>query len=381
MNQSPTPNSLLPASSPADARTGVLPAQQIQALIRAKDIQAIEDIAADQVQPASLDLRLGKTAYRVRASFLPGPNGNVMDKLRQLDAYEIDLSQGAVLEKGCVYVIPLQESLDLKADITATANPKSSTGRLDIFTRLITDKASAFDRIERGYKGPLYLEVAPQTFSVIARPGVKLNQIRFKRGNPLPVSQTELREKFANKELIEGGSQQADFRGGRIDFSIDLIGAQRNGLIGYRARKHADRIDLEKIGHYDPLDFWEPIHGRPNHPLVLDPADFYILVTQETVKIPPDYAAEMLPYDTSVGEFRVHYAGFFDPGFGWGESPAKAVLEVRSHDVPFLLEHGQVVGRLQYEYMASRPDRLYGQGGISNYQGQDLALGKQFRRT
>ncbi len=380
MNETVTPTSLLPGDTAPESRTGVLPAQQIHALIRARDIQAIEEITADQVQPASLDLRLGKTAYRVRASFLPGRDGRVLDKLRDLDAYEIDLSGGAVLEKGCVYVIPLQESLKLKADISAAANPKSSTGRLDIFTRLITDNATAFDKIEQGYKGPLYLEVAPQTFSVIARPGVKLNQIRFKRGNPLPVSQSELRGKFANNELIEGGNLPGDFRGGRIDFSIDLIGAQRDGLIGYRARKHADRIDLEKIGHYEPLDFWEPIHGRANRPLVLDPNDFYILVTQETVKIPPDYAAEMLPYDTSVGEFRVHYAGFFDPGFGWGDTPAKAVLEVRSHDVPFLLEHGQVVGRLQYEYMASRPERLYGQGGGSNYQGQDLALGKQFRR-
>ena len=372
---------LFPDQSKSGSRQGVLPFQQINAMIREQEIWSTQEIRADQVQPASLDLRLGTVAYRVRASFLPGPNTTVMEKIAQLDAYPIDITAGAVLEKGCVYVIPLLESLKFKSGVTGFANPKSSTGRLDILTRLITDKSSAFDKIERGYCGPLYVEVAPRTFSVVVKTGTRLNQARFRRGSSL-IAASELERLLKEGQLLVEESSQPDLRDRKmIGVTIDLHGSDRGGLIGYRAKKFTDRIDLAKVGQYDPAEFWEPIHYQPRSPLILDPNDFYILVTREAVQIPPDYAAEMVAYDTSVGEFRVHYAGFFDPGFGWGSGAAsRAVLEVRSHEVPFMLDDGQTVGWLQYEKMADRPDRLYGGTNIqSNYQGQGLALAKQFR--
>jgi dCTP deaminase len=366
--------------------TGILPYQALHQMVRAGAIKgAPHPIEPDQIQPASLDLRLGRTAYRVRASFLPGPQATVMDKIGQLDGYPIDLGapDGAVLETGCVYVVPLQETLRLPGDIHGVANPKSSTGRLDILTRLIADRSNAFDEIERGYDGPLYLEIAPQTFSVVVRQGTRLNQARFQRlGATLATSPR--RELLARGQLVrlpDGAPDEADIKDGLVPVTIDLRGDGPGSLIGYRARKHTDRIDLEKVGHYDPADFWEPIVCHREPAIVLDPDAFYILVTREEVGVPPDYAAEMVPYYTRSGEYRVHYAGFFDPGFGWDGAArgSKAVLEVRSHDVPFMLEHGQTVGWLRYDRMAARPDRLYGATLKSNYQNQGLALAKQFR--
>ena len=376
--------------------TGILPYQTLVQMVRARDIKGFpQAVEPEQIQPASIDLRLGRTAYRVRASFLPGPQATVMDKIRQLEGYPIDLgaADGAVLETGCVYVVPLQESLTLPSDIHGVANPKSSTGRLDILTRLITDHGNAFDEIGRGYDGPLYLEIAPQTFSVVVRQGTRLNQARFQRlGAALATS--PLRELYARGQLVNmpagaqpretaqaDALQDSDIKDGLVPVTIDLQGAGPGSLIGYRARKHADRIDLEKLGHYDPADFWEPITCHREPAIVLDPDAFYILVTREEVGVPPDYAAEMVPYYTRSGEYRVHYAGFFDPGFGWDgvARGSKAVLEVRSHDVPFMLEHGQTVGWLRYDRMAARPDRLYGATIKSSYQNQGLALAKQFR--
>lgn len=374
--------SLFPQPSKSGHRqgTGVLPFQQINTMIREQEIWSTDEIRPDQVQPASLDLRLGKVAHRVRASFLPGPGATVMEKIEQLDAYPIDLTVGAVLEKGCVYVIPLLESVKFKSGVTGFANPKSSTGRLDILTRLITDKSSAFDKIGRGYSGPLYVEVAPRTFSVVVKTGTRLNQARFRRGSSL-IAASELERLHKGGQFVLDENTQGLRDGKLVGVTIDLHGNDRGGLIGFRAKKFTDRIDLAKIGHYDPAEFWEPIYCQRRSPLILDPNDFYILVTREAVQIPPEYAAEMVAYDTSVGEFRVHYAGFFDPGFGWGPGAAsRAVLEVRSHEVPFMLDDGQTVGWLQYEKMADRPDRLYGAANIqSNYQGQGLALAKQFR--
>jgi dCTP deaminase len=370
-------------------RTGILPYQALKAMLRAHEITASREILAEQVQPASIDLRLGPVAYRVRASFLPGPNATVMEKIQQLDGYEIDIAAGAVLEKGCVYVVPLMERLRLPNAVTGFANPKSSTGRLDILTRLITDRSSAFDQIERGYDGPLYVEIAPRTFSVVVRPGTRLNQARFRRGSP-SLATTELQRLHKEGQLISVGEtderkpQAPDqtIKEKLVGVTIDLQGTGIGSLVGYRAKKHTDRIDIEKIAHYDPADFWEPIHAHRDGAIILNPDDFYILVTREAVGVPPDLAAEMVAYDTTVGEFRVHYAGFFDPGFGWDSAAggSRAVLEVRSHEVPFMLEHAQTVGWLRYEPMAARPDRLYGAGIGSNYQNQGLQLAKQFRR-
>jgi dCTP deaminase len=374
-----TASGLFPEDTKNAARTGILPFQSINAMLREHEIWSKNEILADQVQPASIDLRLGPIAYRVRASFLPGPDSTVLDKIQALDAYPIDISDGAVLEKGCVYVVPLLEALTLKSGVTAFANPKSSTGRLDILTRLIGDHSHNFDRLDKGYQGPLYVEIAPRTFSVVVRAGTRLNQLRFRRGSPV-IAASELQRLHDEGQLILSNATDQNFIERKmLRLSVDLHGSGKGGLIGYRAKKHTDRIDIEKIAHYDPLDFWEPIHYHRDPPLILDPDAFYILVTKEAVRIPPDFAAEMVAYDTAVGEFRVHYAGFFDPGFGWGDAVSRAVLEVRSHEVPFTLEDGQTVGWLQYERMAGRPDRLYGVGLKSNYQGQSLQLAKQFK--
>jgi dCTP deaminase len=371
--------SLFPDDAKNAARTGILPFQSINAMLREHEIWSKAEILADQVQPASIDLRLGPIAYRIRASFLPGPESTVLDKIQALDAYPIDISDGAVLEKGCVYVVPLLEALNLKSGVIAFANPKSSTGRLDILTRLIGDNSMSFDRLDKGYQGPLYVEIAPRTFSVVVHQGTRLNQLRFRRGSPV-IAASELQRLHDEGQLILSNATDQNFIERKmLRLSVDLHGGGKGGLIGYRAKKHTDRIDIEKIGAYDPLDFWEPLHYHRDPPLILDPDAFYVLVTKEAVLIPPDFAAEMVAYDTSVGEFRVHYAGFFDPGFGWGDAVSRAVLEVRSHEVPFTLEDGQTVGWLQYERMAGRPDRLYGAGLKSNYQGQGLALAKQFK--
>ncbi|WP_428647562.1 2'-deoxycytidine 5'-triphosphate deaminase [Roseibium sp.] len=358
--------------------SGILPERIIHAMFTTGEILSAEPPVTGQVQPASLDLRLGRVAYRVRASFLPGPDIKVADRLEQLKLHTVDLTEGAVLETGCVYIVPLQESLALAADISATANPKSSTGRLDVFTRVITDNGLAFDTIPAGYTGPLYAEISPLTFPILARTGSRLSQIRFRRGQSL-IPDAELEEVHKAHTLMSGGNERI---GGGVQLSIDLEGNGPGSLIGYRAKQHSGLIDVDKVGAQDPLDFWEPIYRRQNAELILDPDAFYILVSQEAVHVPPDYAAEMVPFDPLVGEFRVHYAGFFDPGFGHvgaGGIGSRAVLEVRSHDVPFIVEHGQTIGRLVYEHMAERPERLYGEGIGSNYQGQALKLSKHFR--
>src|SRR5215470_10706738 len=358
----------------ADFTTGIVPSQALRALIN-REIQAALPIAEDQIQPASLDLRLGEVAYRVRASFLPGPNATVMEKLDDLSMHRIDLTGGAVLERGCVYIIPLRKRT------SAIANPKSSTGRLDIFARLITDQGSEFDRVRPRYQGPLYAEVSPRTFSILVRAGTRLVQLRVRRGSPRS-SDTALRELQEQHQLVGADSGSAVVRHGGVAFTVDLAGDPGTGIIGYKARHHAGLIDVEKIAHYDPLDFWEPIAAGRHRALVLNPDDFYILASKEAVVVPPDHAAEMLAYDTLVGEFRVHYAGFFDPGFGHAETGGvgtRAVLEVRSHEVPFLIEDGQTVGRLIYERLTGRPDKLYGAGIGSSYQRQFLALSKQFK--
>ena len=360
--------------------TGVLPYQAIIAMIRAREITAAPEIEPAQIQPASMDLRLGHHAYRVRASFLPGPDATVMDKVKGMGGYPLDLAEGAVLERGCVYVVPLLERVRLGGSVMGFANPKSSTGRLDVLTRLITDRGTAFDQIDRGYEGPLYVEVAPQTFSIVARQGSRLNQLRFQRGNPV-IAASELHRLFEEGQLVRSDGARQPIRDNLVPVTIDLKGAGPGSVIGYRAKKHTDKIDIDAVGAYDPRDYWEPITYHREAALILDPDEFYILATAEEVGVPGDLAAEMVPYYTRSGEYRVHYAGFFDPGFGWSgrAGGSRAVLEVRSHDVPFMLEHGQTVAWLRYERMAGQPDRIYGAGIRSNYQNQGLALAKHFR--
>lgn len=332
---------------------GILPSQSIEALIATGAVTSQTPFDADQVQPASLDLRLSDRGWRVRASFLPGQR-TVEDRIQDVRMHDIDLSGGMVLEKGCVYIVRLQERISLPQGIVARANPKSSTGRVDVFVRLLTDRGGSFDDVAEGYEGPLYLEIAPQTFSILVKPGTRLNQLRLKVGEP-PKLETR-------------------------SVGVDLEAAGVDGVVGFRGRRHAGVINMDHIDGHDPRDFWEPLAPRRGE-LLLDPGEFYILASREAVEIPVMQAAEMTPIDPSVGEFRVHYAGFFDPGFGTDEAHgagSKGVLEVRTHDTPFLLEHGQIVARLVYEPLTEKPSRLYGEGG-SHYQKQGLKLSKHFR--
>ena len=355
--------------------TGVLPSQTLRTMITTGAIAADAPVLAQQIQPASLDLRLGHTAWRVRASFLPGTGRSVAERLPSFAMHEISLDGGAVLEKGCVYVVPLMERLDLAKAVSAVANAKSSTGRLDLFTRLITDRGDEFDRIEPGYCGPLYAEISPRSFSVLLRPGMRLNQIRFRDGPDASLDDTALRALHKDVKLVDGDAHIDQGLG----FSVDLT-PRDDGIVGYRAKPHTGLIDLDRIAHYPAAEYWEPVRPQDGS-IILDPGAFYILVSREAVHVPPDFAAEMAPYVAMVGEFRVHYAGFFDPGFGHaaaGGLGARGVLEVRCHEAPFALEHGQIVGRLVYEAMAERPDILYGADLKSNYQGQGLKLAKHF---
>nr|WP_210269052.1 2'-deoxycytidine 5'-triphosphate deaminase [Tardiphaga robiniae] len=357
---------------------GILPDRMIAAMADAGLILPEYPFVESQIQPASLDLRLGSIAYRVRASFLPGPNSTVAERIDELKLHEIDLSDGAVLETNCVYIVPLIESLALPPNIFAAANPKSSTGRLDVFTRVIADGTRRFDVIGAGYHGPLYAEISPKTFPVLLREGSRLSQVRFRVGDA--VLDTEaLEELHAQEPLVD--SDTADLNNG-LALSVDLSGENASGFVGYRAKRHTGVVDIDRRGGYSVNEFWEPISARKDGTLILDPGEFYILASKEAVQVPPDYAAEMVPFDPLVGEFRVHYAGFFDPGFGHdgaGGKGSRAVLEVRSREVPFILEHGQIVGRLVYERMLDRPDALYGQRIGSNYQGQSLKLSKHFK--
>ena len=369
-----------PVTAPGQTHaTGILPAHGIRNMIRDQQIWAVNGqksgVLDDQIQPASLDLRLGDTAYRIRASFLPGVSGQVMQKLEMLAFHKIDLTDGAVLETGCVYLVPLMEALALPERTGGFANPKSSTGRIDVFTRVITDFGVEFDKAPPGYKGHLYLEVSPRTFPILVRAGSRLSQIRFRRGNPAH-SDAEIKRLHQESALVDG---HANIDGG-LALSIDLAGDKQTGLIGYRAKRHAGLIDVDRVNALPLNEYWEPIYNHGKNQLILDPDEFYILASRESVTIPPTHAAEMVPFNPLVGEFRVHYAGFFDPGFGAGleGKGSRAVLEVRSREVPFILEHGQVIGRLIYERLTDRPEVLYGKSLESNYQRQGLRLSKHF---
>ncbi|HXD13236.1 MAG TPA: 2'-deoxycytidine 5'-triphosphate deaminase [Xanthobacteraceae bacterium] len=361
----------------AASDNGILPDRMIAALADEGRIRTTLAFAPGQIQPASLDLRLGAIAYRVRASFLPGPGIAVARRIAELKLHEFALSSGAVLETGCVYIVPLIEALALPADIAAATNPKSSTGRLDVFTRVIADETRGFDRVAPGYHGPLYAEISPKTFPVLVREGSRLSQLRLRRGDAI-LNAEALRSLHARERLVDRAEA---VMGEAVAVSVDLSGSAA-GIVGYRAKRHTAVIDIERRAAYEIADFWEPIAARADQSLILDPDEFYILASTEAVQVPPDYAAEMVPFDPLVGEFRVHYAGFFDPGFGYagsGGRGSRAVLEVRSREVPFILEHGQIVGRLVYEKMLTRPDQLYGSGIGSNYQAQGLKLSKHFR--
>jgi dCTP deaminase len=368
----------------APARTtGILPSQDISTLIARGNIIATPAVHPDHIQPASLDLRLGDMAHRVRASFLPGPNSTVEAKIKELRMTRVDLTGAPVFEKDCVYIIPLVEELNLPENISGKANPKSTTGRLDIFTRLITDYGTEFDRVPPGYKGKLYAEVVSRTFTVALRAGMRLSQLRFVQGNPRS-SDSAIRGLDREEPLVYDEDSPGKARVERgLRITINLEGTEGE-IIAYKAKRFAPAIELDKINFYATEEFWEVRHQNAGKNLILEPGDFYILASKERVSVPPEFAAEMVPFDPSDGEFRIHYAGFFDPGFGYGSNDIKgtpAVLEVRAHEVPFLMEHGQLVGRLNYMPLLSRPHKIYGTNIGSSYQHQALTLSKQFRKA
>lgn len=352
---------------------GVFSAEMIAALMESG---AVAGASPARLQPASLDLTLGRRAWRVRASFLPSRTRTVAARLDDLAMSAFSLEDGALFERGCVYLVELNERLALPADVAGGTNPKSSTGRIDVFVRLVTDHGVAFDEIPAGYEGPLYAEISPRTFSILARNGSSLNQLRLKRG-ACRLDDEALRALHAQSPLVDAG---CDIDGG-LGLSVSL--KNDDAMIGWRARRHSGLIDVDKPGALDPDDFFEPLRSQKSGFIILDPDEFYILASKEALVIPPDYAAEMTPINPGLGEFRVHYAGFFDPGFGWspkgGANGSRAVLEVRSHDAPFVLEDGQLVARLVYERLAARPEKLYGADVKSNYQGQGLKLSKHFQ--
>ena len=380
---------LFPPPEPRELEhaTGILPSQLLRdAIERTREIRSLEPITDDQIQPASLDLRLGDVAHRVRASFLPGPERTVKEQLDALSLHTLDLREGAVLERNCVYIVPLLEHLALRYRTSGSANPKSSTGRLNVFARVITDHGTEFDNIKSNYAGPLYAELSPRSFSIRVRKGSRLVQLRVRRGRPTSSNAAlrRLHEEVGFEIVPPGMPIRQELLEGGLAVTVDVVGTRRNGFVGYKARKHTPVIDVDRINHYNIRDFWDPVFTHRGAGIILDPDDFYILASREAVAIPTDQAAEMLAYDTLVGEFRVHYAGFFDPGFGMeetGGAGSRAVLEVRSHEVPFLIEHGQIIGRLVYERLIARPDRLYGGTIGSSYQRQGLALSKHFKRV
>ena len=380
---------LFPPPEPRELEhaTGILPSQLLRdAIDRTREIQSLEPITDDQVQPASLDLRLGNVAHRVQASFLPGPEHTVNEKLPALSLHTLDLRDGAVLERDGVYIVPLLEHLALRYRTSGSANPKSSTGRLNVFARVITDYGTEFDAIKSNYSGPLYAELSPRSFSIFVRKGSRLVQLRVRRGRPTSSNAAlrRLHDEIGFDIVPPGSPIRQELIEGGLAVSVDVVGTRRNGFVGYKARKHTPVIDVDRINHYKVRQFWDPVFTRAGAGIILDPDDFYILASREAVAIPTDQAAEMLAYDTLVGEFRVHYAGFFDPGFGMPETGghgSRAVLEVRSHEVPFLIEHGQIIGRLVYERLIARPDRLYGGAIGSSYQRQGLSLSKHFKKV
>ena len=369
---------------PQPPKAGIFPSQDIRELIRAGGVSATSAITPEQVQPASLDLRLGPVAYRVRASFLPGKRCTVSKRIEAHMMAELDLSKPVIMEKGCIFIVPLMESLALPDTVSAKANPKSTTGRLDVFTRLITDYAHEFEWVAEGYTGPLFVEIVPRTFTIAVRAGMRLNQLRFLKKKVSAATDTAVKRLHEDEPLVwsgDGDPGTANIDRG-LTISVDLDSTRDSRTTAYRARRNAPLIDLARINHYPPAAFWDAIRTDETKQLILDPGEFYILASKESVSVPPHYAAEMVPFDPTIGEYRIHYAGFFDPGFGYGVNGevkgTPAVLEVRAHEVPFVIEHGQMVGRLLYSKLLTRPDKIYGGKIGSSYQGQGLALSKQF---
>jgi dCTP deaminase len=388
------PSSGHPRSKPTSRprlQTGVLTDRDLRAAVRGGSIVASVPVADEQFQPASLDLRLGAIAYQLRASFLPYRE-SVRARLEGAASHDlvidrVSLESGATLQRGSVYLVPLVESLALPPSVRGRSNPKSTTGRLDVFTRVVSDGTPRFDEIEAGYHGPLYLEVSPQSFPVRVYAGLSLNQLRLLEG-PTSMSDAALAGLYRETPLLYDDDDRplpldrVVFNDG-LCMGIDLSGRTTSGVIGYRAHPNPPAVDLARVGHYDPTEFWEPIKAPVRDGYILEANRFYILVSKERIRVPAEFAAEMVVYDAGAGEIRTHYAGFFDPGFGFGDGTVlgtKVVMEVRAREVPFMVYDGQTSFKVWFERLRGRPDRLYGVGLASSYQHQTLSLSKHFRR-
>jgi len=369
----------------SESLRGVVPSQGLAEAIEEGWISSGDyRILPESIQPASLDLRLADHAWPLRCSFLPSTGTAVMDRVEDLALDRIDLRHGATLERDRPYLIPLLEELALPRHVRAKANPKSSTGRLDVFTRVITDGHHRFDEIPAGYRGKLYLEVVPRSFAVRVQERLSLNQLRLAAGDPRVSDRklAQLHDEFPLLYIDQHALPSGDLSvSDGLFLSVDLSGPH-NRTVGYRAKKNSNRLDMSKIHHYRWRDYWEPVVPEAKGRIVLDPEVFYLLISAEGVCVPPDYAAEMMAYDPTAGELRTHYAGFFDPGFGFdptGQRPgSRAALEVRARDVPFMVEHRQPICKLAFEHMLTAPDRLYGNDVGSSYQGQETMLSKHF---
>ncbi|MEE9614023.1 MAG: 2'-deoxycytidine 5'-triphosphate deaminase [Thermodesulfobacteriota bacterium] len=374
------------------SKSGVFSCQELERAIARGVISSDVKIAEAQIQPASLDLRLGGKAYRLVSSFLPDKKQKVFNIFTsgKMIMYEHELTdEGMVLEKNCVYLIPLMERLDLPPDVGGKANPKSTTGRLDIFTRVITDRNPRFDEIPTEYKGELFLEVMPRSFTVKVRKGQSLVQLRLRENREsCRVTGKQLKELNKKTPLLYDGDRpvplsKGNLSSGMLYMSVDLKGGE-DGIIGYKSKRNSQVVDLKEKNYYNMEEFWEPIkRNSKENTLILEPEEFYILGSKESISIPVGCAADMAPYEAGSGELRTHYAGFFDPGFGYGTDGelkgTKAVLEVRAHDVPFMLAHGQSFCNLYFEKMSEVPEKVYGPKIGSSYQYQGIALSKQFK--
>ena len=364
-----------------ESRPGVLPVQHLRELAASRRIDAPMPLREHQYQPASLDLRLGAAARRLQASFLCGPAATVADKLAELEMARLDLRRPTILERDCIYLVQLRERLYLPETLRGKANPKSTTGRLDVFTRVVTDRSDAFDRIATGYEGPLWLEIVPRTFPIIVREGDCLTQLRLERGDALCTDE-DLRAAHGAGGLCRSatGEPASAMIDDGLHVTARIAGDSPGKVIAYRGRSNAPVIDLNRRRHYRPADFWEPVPAPAGGRLILDPGNLYLLNSEERLSIPRDFAAEMVPFDPAVGEFRIHYAGFFDPGFGCsdGQPGTRAVLEVRAHETALSMEHGQRIGRLLYSRIAAPPEQTYGSAIGSAYNRQGLTLSKQF---
>ena len=378
-------------------KNGILNRDHIAQAINKGYITSKDKIDDKQIQPASLDLRLGHRGFRLKASFLPGPKGKVEPKAKSLSLHSFELKDAMMLEANCTYLIELAESLALPKNISAIANPKSSTGRIDVFVRLITDYGHYFDSAQAGYHGKLWLEITPRSFGIIIHPHSLLAQLRLRRGRPAfdnyRLNDLHKRQSLAFVKHDSAQSYKGQAHKGRswqdemalninngLLLSVDLLG--RDGLCGYRAKSYTPMIDIDRVNHYAIDDFWDEMTPPKNGRLILEPDRFYILASREAVRIPPSHSAQMVAFDSQIGEFRAHYAGFFDPGFGFAcDGGAHAVLEIRSRETAFFLEDGQTIGRLIFERLLEplgQTQSHYDQLSSAHYQGQGLALSKHF---